>query len=367
MKNADIDHFRGAEQLLRLSQRLMDWYEKPVTDEEVGEVLGADLVPAFRYAQKALEGRVRRVTLEPAFCHSADIAVRALGLAYPPLCLKACLLHDVIEDTSKSLADVHRAMADLSEHFSSSVAQTVSLLTNHYQIIFKNLALKVRADLPFKPRTVRAFRAALDLIRYETPSPVVDRCALEFDRLATFLETDVNLKDGARIVHRDKKFQVATHLERQVYNLYLQDLVEKAAEDADRENSSESVTALVVKLLDVTDNIRTSEISNRLTLFKLTNKAEAFLDEIQVGFIDKVGTDVTTIPDLHRLVQLRLVDQLEARRRAIANNFSETRFGGLVDFLSQQTARLANKYSVTDERVTEIREIEDRIQRANRY
>ena len=49
----------------------------------------------------------------------------------------------------------------------------------------------------------------------------------------------------------------------------------------------------------------------------------------------------------------------------IAGNFSETRFGGLVAFLSEQTARLADEYRVTDDRLSEVQAIEDRVRQMN--
>ncbi|MBN1946018.1 MAG: hypothetical protein JW797_10100 [Bradymonadales bacterium] len=363
-----VDRFKGAETLLKLSQRLTDWYTEPVTDQEIVDALGADLVSVFRYAQHRLEGKVRNVTLEPAFCHSADIAFRALGLGYPPLALKVGLLHDVVEDSSGSIADVPRIVEDLSEHFPADVVHGVLLMTNRYQLIFKSLVPKVRKDIPFEPRALTAYRAALDVLSAELPQEVVERFAAELQRLACFLEQRASILDGVRIVKRDKRFTVAIHLERQVYHLYAEELVEQAAAAVSGGENQEAITALVVKLLDVIDNVRTSEVSNRLTLFKLANKAEALLDQVQLGFLFRIPAELanpTTIPQLQRTVRLRLVDQLEARRRAVAENFAETRFGGLVGFLGDQAFRLAAKYQVPVDRLEEIEVLEEEIRQIN--
>lgn len=400
-RRAELDQFLGGDKLLRLSQRLMDWYEAPITDAEVADALGEALVPAFRYAQERLAGKVRKVTLEPAFCHSADVAFRAFSLGYPPMTLMVCLLHDVVEEVCRSIAEVPAVLADLSTRFPEQVVSKVALLTNRFQLIFQEVAPKLRADLPFEPRTSRAFRGALEALRYELPVEVARRFRSELDRLAVFFEGDHNWPSGAKIAARDRSFRVAKYLGRKIYRVYVDDLAKRAAAATLETGAGEPVTALVVKLLDLTDNIRTSEVSNRLSLYKLVTKAETLLDTVQTAFLepltersqqrlpsgepsldtaatrrpsstqaerDRPAWDLaarTTVPELHRLVRLRLVDQLESRRRAIDQHFAETRFASLVDFLAQQTARLMEKYDVPEGRILEIRALEEAIRAAN--
>ena len=358
------DAFRGAEARRLLSQHLMDWHEQPVGDDEVTGAFGADSLPAFRFAQARLEGRVRKVTLEPAFCHSADVALRAADLGFSGVVVQAALLHDVLEDTSKTAAELARATDDLRERFGPNVSQAAVLLTNRYQLLFKALHGKLRPDLPFDTRSARAYRAALEVLRWELPAELADRYSAELQRLGRFLEHEADVTRGAYIVKRDKKFRLSTWLERQVYRVYVGELTTEAAAQAGQCLESPAVVALVVKLFDTTDNIRTSEISNRLSLYKLMNKAESLLDATLAALPD-AGSDAaavwqrTTIPALSRLLQLRLVDQLRARQHAIRQHFAETRFAGLVGFLTEQAARLSQKYSVPAERLVEIERLED--------
>jgi uncharacterized protein (DUF2267 family) len=346
----------------------MDWYESPVSDDEIVAALGSDLLPAFRYAQERLAGKVRKVTLEPSFCHSADVAFRALGLGYPPETLMVSFLHDVVEDTCRTIADVPNALDELSGQFPDQVVADVRILTNRYQLIFNDLVPKVHAKVPFEPRTARALRAALDVLRYELPANVADQFEPELDQLANFFEDDIDWTDGLRIAKRDKKFTVAKYIGRMVYRLYVDDMAARALDAKKASGGAQRVTTLVVKFLDLTDNIRTSEIGNRLSLYKLINKAESLLDRVKSRYLDPLPGDLaehSTLPQLHRLVQLRLVDQLGLRHRVVAENFAETRFGSLVDFLAQRTAELAEKYSVPEDPISEISALEDEIRATN--
>ncbi len=356
------DSFRGSERLLHLSQRLMDWYEEPVSDQDIVEALGATILPAFRFAQERLQGKVRKVTLESAFCHSADIAFRAAALGLPDGVIQAALLHDVVEDTSKTLAQAAVVLDEIAATFGAEVATTVSLLTNRFSIAFAAVAQKVRPDMPFAPESGRAFQAALEVLRWELPPALRERFAHEIASLARFLADEADFTYGAHIVKRDRKFTLAVALDRLVYRAYIQDLVRTAAEDGHRAPSGPAVAALVIKLLDAVDNIRTSEVSNRLSLFKLVNKSEYLADALGKHLretpVPKEGL-AACIGPLARLVELRLVDQLDVRRRAVAENFSETRFAGLVIFLAEHTERLRCKYDVPaarDERIDELEE-----------
>ncbi len=363
------DAFRGAESRRLLSQHLMDWHEQPVADEDVVASLGEEALPAFRFAQARLEGRVRKVTLEPAFCHSADVALRAADLGYSSVAVQAALLHDVLEDTSKTVPDLARATDDLRARFAPAVTEAVELLTNRYQLLFQALHPKVRPDLPFEPRSARAYRAALDVLRWELPAETADRYAFEFERLARFLDQEADVTKGAYIVKRDKKFRLATWLERQVYRVYVDDLATRAAAQVSPAGGGPAVVALQVKIFDATDNIRTSEISNRLALYKLMNKAESLLDATLRAFgaldTQDLGAEAT-VPALARVLQLRLVDQLEARQRALRTHFAETRLEGLLGFLTEQAGRLAQKYGVPAERLSEIERLEDGLRSARR-
>lgn len=358
--DAANDAFTGAERIRRLSEKLMNWYEQPVNDQEIIDVLGQEALEPFRFAQQRLEGRVRKVTLEPAFCHSADVALRAAELMLGAPAIRTALLHDVVEDCSKNPRELADALSELQARFEARVSTAVELLTNRYKVIFSAILPKLRSDLPFDARSGKAFAAALEVLRFELPSSLSLRFENELTALARFFAEKADYVSGAHIVKRDKKFTLAISLERQIYRVYVDDIVARAAAERHTADSPGRL-ALLVKLLDIMDNIRTSEISNRLSLFKLMNKAEATLDSAHA--LLELDSEDELFVHLVRLLELRLVDQLDARCQAVAQHFAETRFAGLVGFLREHSSRLANKYAVGEDRLAQIVRLQAAIRR----
>lgn len=361
-----LDRFKGDEALVRLSEKLMEWDEAPVTDEEIAVALGPGMVEAFRYTQHKLVGRVRKVTGEPSLCHSADVAIRAASVGYGTDVIKACLLHDVAEDTSSTFSQLPRALVEIGTRFSPELARDVALLTNRYQLIFQSAAAKVDRGIAPTQRGLDAFRAALDVLRFESDPSLTDEFVREFDGVAEFLGSRIDLTDAVEACRRDRKFTFAKFLEQRIYALYIRDIVDDAAR---RVTAGEGVPVpLIVKSVDIIDNVRTSEVSNRSTLDKLVRKAETIIDTIQEGFIDTVPQELaipSTATALHRIVQIRLVDQIKLRRRAVADNFSETRFASLVRFLVHEGNRLTAKYEIPRNRIEVTESLENEVRRIN--
>jgi hypothetical protein len=59
------------------------------------------------------------------------------------------------------------------------------------------------------------------------------------------------------------------------------------------------------------------------------------------------------------------VDQIKLRRRAVADNFSETRFASLVTFLADEAERLTRKYKIPKNRVEATEALEQEVRRLN--
>ena len=74
------DVFRGDQKVRDFSASLAMGLASELTDDAIAHVLGKEAVKAFRFAHEKLHGFVRKTTGEPAFCHSADIALRAVTL-----------------------------------------------------------------------------------------------------------------------------------------------------------------------------------------------------------------------------------------------------------------------------------------------
>ncbi len=362
-----LDRFKGNDALVRLSEKLMEWDEAPVTDDEIAVALGPGMVDAFRYTQHKLVGRVRKVTGEPSLCHSADVAIRAAALGYGTSVIKACLLHDVAEDTSSTFAQLPGALAEISERFSPELAADVTLLTNRYQLLFQSASAKVSSSIAPSQRGLDAFRAALDVVRYESDPALVTDYERVFEGVGHFLEGAVDLSDAVETCRRDRKYTFGKFLEYRLYDLYVADIVRDAV-DRVQSTGGQVPVPLVVKSVDIIDNVRTSEVSNRSNLDKLVRKAETIIDTVQAGFIEAVPQElaiVSTVSALHRIVQIRLVDQIKLRRRAVADNFSETRFASLVRFLVAEGNRLAAQYEIPRNRTEVTESLENEVRRIN--
>jgi len=363
-----LDRFSGADALVALSEKLMEWDAAPVTDQEIADALGPGMVEAFRYTQKKLVGRVRKVTGEPSLCHSADVAIRAVSLGYGTDVIQACLLHDVAEDTSSGFAQLPGALAEIAQRFSQELAWDVALLTNRYQLIFASAAQKVRPGIQPNRRGLDAFRAALDVLRLESSAELIESYTYEFESIAALLEGDsVDLDQAALVCERDSKHTFARFIEQPLYALYVDDIVRDAGYRV-IEGGGPPVP-LVVKSVDIIDNVRTSEVSNRSSLDRLVRKAETIIDCVHTGFVDAVPQQLaipSTISALHRSVQIRLVDQIKLRRRAVADNFSETRFASLVRFLVDEGDRLTEKYAIPRNRIEVIESLEHEVRAINR-
>lgn len=362
-----LDRFTGDQALVRLSEKLMEWDEAPVTDAEIARALGPDAVTAFRYTQRKLAGRVRKVTGEPALCHSADVAIRALSLGYGPDVIAACLLHDVVEDTSGRFCQLPAALDEIASTFSEDLASDVAVLTNRYQLLFQAVTEKVNRALKPSRAALDAFRAALDVVHYESDPALFDEFTREFLGVAAFLEADHDLAAATERCQRDRAFTFAKYLEEELYALYIQDIARDAAARALHSHGLPPVP-LIVKCVDIIDNVRTSEVSNRSALNKLVRKAETVIDGVQDWFLNAVPPELSipsTIPALHRAVQIRLVDQIKLRRRAVADNFSETRFANLVRFLANEGNRLNARYKIPANRIEVVEDLENELRRLN--
>jgi len=141
------DVFHGDPRLRRFSTRLMQ-DSRGVSDEEIAGMLGPGTVEAFRFAEHVLRGRRRRTTDEPAFCHSADIALRAADLGYGERVLKCALLHDVVEDGAAHLVEMDLFLQQMHERFGSEVGRDVRILTNRYAKILDERPIRERLSSP---------------------------------------------------------------------------------------------------------------------------------------------------------------------------------------------------------------------------
>ena len=357
------DLFRGEDLVRRFSARLAVGLGDEILDDEVVEVLGTGLIPAFRYAQRCLHGFVRRTTGEPAFCHSADIALRALDLGYPTSVVQAALLHDTVEDRSKTLGDILQHLGEIEELFGASVANDVRFSTNSYSVILRGLDEKVSRSLPFDDSAKPALLRGIEELRRELPKEVSHPFESQFGKLLDYFVHQVDLSEGARKARVDRKYTVVSELRLRSYRLFVEDMHLDSRVRRDRDFHD---VTLIVKTLDLVDNLRTSEVANFASLERILLKAETFLDctFFLHDYIRALPHVRSSFIDLYDYLKYHLVEQLLERKRALVF-LADTRFAFLADYLMREVVRLQAKYKVHGKPLSVLVQLRDRLRQLN--
>jgi hypothetical protein len=351
-----LDRFPGSETLATLSETLMSTWHATIPDETVAAALGAECVAAFRYAATKLHGRRRKITKEPTICHSADIALRAADLEYPPHVRVVGLLHDLVEDRADDVPDAHALLDEIAGLFGADVARDVALLTNVYHLVLDGVEDHLPTWLPFVPASLDRALSALD----EQRAALAPNCRATFERvyarLAGFLATGLDLSAEAAEAEQLTGYSLYRALRRRTYALYLEDMADDAAERAPAAPTRLYEPVVVVKSLDMVDNLRTSDVGAYVSLEKILGKGELLLDKTfylhDVVHRAQASARSTFLP-LYDVVKYNLVEQLFERQHALSF-LADTRFRAVTRYLSAQVARLQDKYHVAVDRIAEL-------------
>lgn len=361
------DESFASEKLRNLSARLALGGEEDVTDEDITSVLGADSLKAFRYAQQSLHGLVRKVTGEPAFCHSADVALRALDLGYRDRLLQVCLLHDAAEDSSDDVVTLFFQLKEIERLFEADVALDVRVLTNRYQIILQSLSGLLPENLPFEPESMGAVFQALDDLRDQVPPSVRDEFDYEFYQLHAYFLPSVNLAAGRRRGLVDHQYTVLSEIAFQAYRIYAEQMGDDALLRHGHYGSGFYDRVLTVKFLDQVDNLRTSGIATWSALERILIKTETFLDKTFYlhDYIRRHGFEGrTAFLELYDYLKCQLIEQMAVRRKAVAF-LADSRFALLTEFLVETLSRLQRKYLVCELPRAEISRLRHQIKEHN--
>jgi hypothetical protein len=360
------DLFQGPATLKNLSSRLAVGPDEEISNEEVVNLLGEEVLEAFRYAQKRMQGLCRRTTREPAFCHSADVALRAHDLGYSAHVLKVCFLHDIAEDLSTSLMEVSLYLHDIASRFGRDVSNDVRVLTNRYDVIIDSLKRRIPGILPFENESLGVIKAELEKMRDELPHPYREEYAFEFHQLLDYFLNQVSISRGARIARMDKRYTIISELGLQVYNIFIEEICDYSRYHDGFMSSSFYEVPLVVKFLDMVDNLRTSEIGNWMVLEKIMMKAEFILDKsfFLHDHIRSLSQSKSTFILLYDFLKNHLIEQLNERKRALSF-LADTRFAFLGEYLVKQISRLQEKYKVEKSTIEELSKLRAKIRKIN--
>jgi hypothetical protein len=346
-QSSQKDVFRGDQKVRDFSASLAMGLASELSDDAISRVLGGPAVKAFRYAHDKLHGFVRKTTGEPAFCHSADIALRAKDLGYPDRVIQGSLLHDTVEDRSKNLDQIIECSEDLRRHFDPEVVRDVLCSTNIYSVIIRALETRLSKNLPFDETSAKLMRHELNAYRTTLSPNTQHRFKSEFEQLLDYFLVEIDLSGGARKARIDVKYTVVSELRLQSYKLFVQDIHDDARFRQGASGQNFHDEALIIKTLDLIDNLRTSEVANFGSLERILLKAETFLDctFFLHDYIRTFPNNHSSFIQLYDYLKCHLVEQLLERSRALVF-LSDTRFGFLSGFLLREVERLQGKYKV---------------------
>lgn len=94
---------------------------------------------AYAFAELAHRGQVRKYTGEPYINHPMEVAIMVRNAGGTQAMIAAALLHDVVEDTDKTMTDIHN-------EFGFEVMQMVNDLTDVSQPSDGNRAVRKEVD-----------------------------------------------------------------------------------------------------------------------------------------------------------------------------------------------------------------------------
>jgi hypothetical protein len=354
--------WEGSEALRRLSDRIRSGEEEgKVTDEEIVEAVGADLLDTFRYAQESLRGRVRRLAGEPFFCHVLDSTLRCVDLGYDPAITSLCLLHDVVEELSRDLLGVSHHLDQIQVLFGAHAARGTCLLTNRYAIIVEALMKRGLDVLLFDTPSVKRVQRGLGEMRQDLDDDSHRRFSSEFDQIERLLgELDLSQKAG----HEQTLLGA---LKLAAYSLYVQEMADDASHRIRHGSYTEGQAVLTAKCMDMIDNLRTADISTLSAINRLVHKTEVFLDRtfwLHGVILNGPGRDVSTFTLVYDYLKAHMVAQLNLRHRAV-QIMSDTRFERIADHLEEQIERLRDKYKLGEHPEEVINSLRRQIQQRN--
>lgn len=361
-----VDLFAGTGPARRLSTRLMRGEAAEISDAEVAAVLGQEPAVAFRFAEERLRGRRRRTTDEPVFCHSADIAMRALDFGYGPRTVVAGLLHDVVEEAAPEPEAMADLLLDVERRFGPRTGRDVRVLTNRYTALLGAVRREVPTSLPFVDGSREIVAGALKDLRSRLPGDVAEAFSFEFHQLLDYFLPRADVARGAARASVDRGHSVFNELVLQSYRVFSEDMADDARSRPGPSSDRFCETPLVVKCMDLVDNLRTAEVVSWRALDRILLKSEMFLDAtfyLHEHLQGAEARDVTFIA-AYDYLKHQLVEQMEERARALAY-LADTRFAPLAGFLEGQLSRLHRKYKVGRNPVETLARLRNRIRGLN--
>lgn len=331
---------------------------------DVVQELGQEALEAFCYAQSCFEGTLRE-SGEPAICHTADVAIRVCDLSLPSCYVVSALLHDCVEDTSDTPADLVDGLNEIGERFGDEIRKDVRLLTNRYSIVVRHALRSLAAQgvkLGLNDESLNRLGAEIRMQRRLQPVEIQDALGHEYSKLASSLP-GMDLGAALEINRYNRRYNLTTEVGLQVYGLFVDDMVDDSKERRTQGNRKAFYDGvLAVKSMDAIDNLRTSAATEKLKLEKILRKTQMILDKSYHlhEYLRSCAEPDGLFPLTYEMLKYTMVEQMIERKRAL-QNLADTRFSPLSEFMVEQISRLEAKYKIDKSPPDRLREMRDQV------
>ncbi|MBT4716996.1 HD domain-containing protein [Candidatus Woesearchaeota archaeon] len=245
------------------------------TDKEVVDTYGKESIKAYRLAEKTF-ANCHRGCGNPTIAHTQDTAYRLrLSIGQDQRYMQAALLHDVVEDKSKSFQDLERGLEYIVEEFGEDTARDVDMLTNTFSVLAKGIEKRTDLEHERNAMTVkRVIHDTLDRMEEETKEQgIYGKYQNYFNQFRQMIR-ETKAEEWTMLKQRFETFTLYDFLKFRSYDLYLEEIKRETIERAEKGDEYYAVP-LLVKLSDSIDNIRTTSPLDRRRMDKLIVKTES--------------------------------------------------------------------------------------------
>jgi hypothetical protein len=292
--------------------------------------------------------------------------MRALDLGYGARTVIAGLLHDVVEEAAPEPESMSALLRDVARQFGPDTGRDVRVLTNRYSALLGAIRRDVPPNLPFVDGSREVLAGALQNLRARLPRDVAESYQYEFHQLLDYFLPRADVARGAVRAAVDRGHSVFAEVVLQSYRVFSEEMADDARARPGPASTAFCDTSLVIKCLDLVDNLRTAEVVSWRALDRILLKSEMFLDATFYlhDYLHGLPTREVTFIHVYDYLKHQLVEQMEERARALAF-LADTRFAPLADFLDGQLTRLHLKYKVGRNPVQTLGFLRTRIRRLN--
>jgi hypothetical protein len=273
---------REKRDILESQKSSMYWLEYVVlnlrqspTNKEISDTYGSESIKAYRVAERTFQGTWRGCG-NPTIAHTQDTAYRLkLSVGKNKRYMQAALLHDVVEDKSKSFREIEDGLERIVTDFGEEVAEDVDALTNKYSVLAK--AIEKRTKLSKDDDIMRVkgkIHETLDQIEEETKREGLYQKYGRYIQEFRLMIRGTQKEHWSNIRDRFHMFTLYDFLKFRSYDLYLEEIKKQTLERATKSDPYYDVP-LLVKLSDSIDNIRTTNPFDKRRFDKLVVKTES--------------------------------------------------------------------------------------------